>query len=135
MLGLPADAAHAQREEGEFVSPGLWVDRWHVTVAGHGEADGTHTFVFTHALTPVDETHDPARVAGQPQLRPPAAAERHAAPMFERYYRPRGVVLEPMQQVIDDDGRRREVRVAADAAASAVRRIMERLVAEETGAR
>ncbi len=30
LLGLPTDAEHAQRESGAFVTPGLWVDRWHV---------------------------------------------------------------------------------------------------------
>ncbi len=135
VLELPADAAHAQREEGEFVAPGLWVDRWHVTVSGHGEADGTHSFVFTHALTPVDErtTRHVWRVSRN--FTPSAAAEGTLAPIFERYYGRVRDVLETMQRVVDVDGPRPEVRVAADAAASAVRRIMERLVAEETGSR
>ena len=34
LLGLPPNAEHPQHEEGEFVSPGLWVDRWHVSVEG-----------------------------------------------------------------------------------------------------
>jgi phenylpropionate dioxygenase-like ring-hydroxylating dioxygenase large terminal subunit len=135
VLELQADAAHAQREEGEFVSPGLWVDRWHVTVAGHGEADGRYSFVFTHALTPVDErtTRHVWRVSRN--FSDSAAAEGTLAPIFGRYYARVRTVLETMQRVVDEDGPRPEVRVAADAAASAVRRIMERLVAEETGTR
>ncbi len=135
VLELPADAAHAQREEGELIAPGLWVDRWHITVAGHGEADGTHTFVFTHTLTPVDEqtTRHVWRVSRN--FSPSRAAEGTLAPIFERYYTRVRDVLETMQRMVDTDGRRPEVRVAADAAASAVRRIMERLVSEETGTR
>ena len=34
LIGVPPASAHSQREEGEFCSPGLWVDRWHVAVAG-----------------------------------------------------------------------------------------------------
>jgi vanillate O-demethylase monooxygenase subunit len=134
-LGLPVSAEHAQREEGELVSPGLWVDRWHVRVDGHGDADGIHSFVFTHALTPVDDgrTRHVWRVSRN--FAPSAAAEGTMAPIFGRYYARVREALETMQAVVDVDGPRAEVRVAADAAASAVRRIMERLVADETGIR
>ena len=30
LLGLPSDAEHVQHEQGAFVTPGLWVDRWDV---------------------------------------------------------------------------------------------------------
>ena len=135
LLSLAPEATHPQREEGEFVSPGLWVDRWHVRVEGHGEADGTKTFLFTHALTPVDErtTRHVWRVSRN--FSPSAAAEGTLAPIFARYYARVRRVLETMQRVVDEDGPRPEVRVSADAAASAVHRIMDRLVAEETGAR
>ena len=46
------DAVFAQREEGRFVSPGLWIDSWEVDLD-----DGTTaTFRFTHAVTPVNAT-------------------------------------------------------------------------------
>lgn len=135
LLELPPSAEHPQHEEGEFVSPGLWVDRWHVSVEGHGTADGKHSFVFTHALTPVDErtTRHVWRVSRN--FAPSTAAEGTLAPIFGRYYARVRAVLETMQGVVDRDGSRPEVRVAADAAASAVRRIMARLVSDETGAR
>ena len=38
-----------------------------------------------------------------------------------------------MQQIVTADGHRADVLVAADAAAVQVRRIMDRLVADETG--
>jgi len=53
LLGLPPGARYPQREEGAFLSPGLWVDRWSVD-AGDGRPVPP-TFVFTHAITPVDE--------------------------------------------------------------------------------
>lgn len=135
VLELPAGLTHPQREEGQFVSPGLWVDHWHVAVEGQGVADGTRTFVFTHALTPVDErtTRHVWRVSRNFASSP--AAEGTLAPIFARYYTRVREVLETMQEVVEEDSPRPEVRVAADAAASAVRRIMERLVAEETGTR
>src|SRR5690349_21798987 len=32
LLGVGEDEAFAQREEGRFVTPALWVDSWHVLV-------------------------------------------------------------------------------------------------------
>ncbi len=135
VLELPAESTHRQREEGHFASPGLWVDHWHVVVEGQGDADGTRTFAFTHALTPVDErtTRHVWRVSRN--FASSAAAEGTMAPIFARYYSRVREVLETMQRVVEDDSPRPEVRVAADAAASAVRRIMDRLVADETGTR
>ena len=135
VLGVPEDSAHAQREEGEFVSPGLWVDRWHVDVAGHGEQDGRHTFVFSHALTPVDDgtTRHVWRVSRNFADSP--AATGTLAPIFDRYYRRVQATLETMQRIVEADGPGEDVQVAADAAAAAVRRIMDRLVAVEPGSR
>ncbi len=131
LLGLAPQAEHRHREEGEFVSPGLWVDRWTVTVSGHGAADGTHGFVFTHALTPVDarSTHHVWRVSRDFAASPAATGTLRT--LLERYYRSVKEALEGMQRMIDTEGERAQVDLAADAAASAVRRIMHRLVTEE----
>lgn len=130
LLDLPPDAAFPQREEGEFRSPGLWVDRWHVDTDA-----GRHSFVFTHALTPVDEgsTRHVWRVSRD--FSPSPAATGTLAPLFERYYRKVRAALETMQRIVAEDGARPEVRIAADAGATQVRRIMDRLVADETGTR
>lgn len=135
VLELPEDARHAHREEGEFVSPGLWVDRWTVTVDGHGDRDGRHTFVFTHALTPVDErtTRHLWRVSRNFASSP--AADGTLAPLLAGYYRRTREMLEQMQEVIDADGGRIEVDLASDAAVTQVRKIKGRLVAEELGVR
>jgi vanillate O-demethylase monooxygenase subunit len=106
-LGLSLDAEHAQREEGTFVSPGLWVDAWHVFVDG----GSPHTFRFAHAGSAVSE-----------QL----------LPIFTAYYRRVQQILEMMQQVIDIDGPRDEVSVNSDAALLQVRRIVNRLITEES---
>lgn len=135
LLGVPAESAHAHREEGEFVSPGLWVDRWHTTVSGQGAADGVHSFVFTHALTPVDETTTRHVWRVSRNFASSEAAEGTLRPLFDRYYRRVQQALETMQELVAEDGPRPEVSVAADAAATTVRRIMDRLVADETGVR
>lgn len=130
LLGIPDDQPHAQREEGEFVSPGLWVDRWHVDTGA-----GRHSFVFTHALTPVDETSTRHVWRVSRNFAVSAAATGSLTPLFQDYYLKVRAVLETMQQIVSEDGARNEVRVAADAAVVQVRRIIDRLVADETGVR
>lgn len=134
VLELPEDATHEQVEEGEFVGPGYWVDRWSVDVSGHGVRDGRHTFVFSHALVPVsgNRTRHAWRVSRN--FSSSAAADGTLRPLFESYYARVGEVLEQMQQILDEEGPRPEVAVAADAAVSQVRRIVQRMVTDEAGA-
>lgn len=134
LMAISPDESHAQREEGEFVSPGLWVDRWHIDVAGDGAGE-RHTFVFTHAMTPVDETSTRHVWRVSRNFADSVAATGTLRPLFEVYYRKVREALETMQRIVTVDGPRPEVRVAADAAAIQVRRIMDRLVADETGTR
>lgn len=131
ILGVPVDAEHAQREEGHFLAPGLWVDRWDVTVAGHGDTDGVHTLYFTHALTPVAAglTAHAWRVSRN--FTPVAAATGTMQPLLTAYYRRVQAALERIQEVIDLDGPGRGVNVAADLAKQEVRKIMRRMVAED----
>lgn len=131
-LGLPADAAHPQRETGAFVAPGLWVNTWEVHVDGW---DPVPTFRFTHAITPVGagRTRHVWRVSRNFALDDATGATLH--PIFAAYYRRVAEILEVMQAVVDRDGPRREVAVAADAAVVAVRRIIAQTVAEENGTR
>ena len=130
VMELPAAGPYVQREEGELVSPGLWVDRWHV------ETDaGTRSFVFTHAVTPLDETSTRHVWRVSRNFADSAAATGTLRPLFEAYYRKVQGVLETMQAVVTRDGERADVLVAADAGAVQVRRIMDQLVADETGAR
>lgn len=133
VLELPEDAEHEQVEEGEFVGPGYWVDRWTVDVKGHGDRDGQHVFVFSHALTPVSENRTRHLWRVSRNFASSAAADGTLKPLFEAYYGLVGEILEQMQQILDDEGPRPEVAVAADAAGSHVRRIMQRMVADELG--
>jgi vanillate O-demethylase monooxygenase subunit len=135
VLELPEDAEHEQVEEGAFVAPGLWVDRWSVTVQGHGERDGVHTFVFTHALTPTSERSTRHQWRVSRNFTPGAAADGTLRPLMSAYYARVREVLEQMQRIVDEEGPRPEVAVAADAAVTQVRRILHRLVADETGRR
>ncbi|NMO04564.1 Rieske 2Fe-2S domain-containing protein [Gordonia sp. TBRC 11910] len=131
ILEVPADSQHAQREEGTFLSPGLWVDRWDISVDGHGEQDGTKTSYFTHAITPIDERTTAHTWRVSRNYTPSAAATGTMEPVMRDYYRSVHRALETIQRVIDDDGPRRDVTVRADAAKVAVRKLMRRLAAEE----
>lgn len=131
-LGLPADARHPQRETGAFVSPGLWVNTWEV------HADGvtpTPTFRFTHAITPVDAGRTAHAWRVSRNFAPDEATTATLHPIFAEYYRRVRESLEIMQAVVDRDGPRREVNVAADVAALAVRKKLAQTVAEEAGTR
>jgi phenylpropionate dioxygenase-like ring-hydroxylating dioxygenase large terminal subunit len=131
VLEVPEDSEHAQVEEGAFVAPGWWVDRWTVVVDGHGDRDGHHQFVFHHALVPVSETRTRHAWRVSRNFAPSASADGTLAPLFIAYYERCAAVLEQMQQILDEEGPRAEVAVASDAAVSHVRRIMQRLAAEE----
>lgn len=130
LLGIDAHEEHPQVEEAEFRSPGLWVDRWHVDTGA-----GRHSFVFTHALTPVDETSTRHVWRVSRNFAESSAATGTLTPLMESYYRAVKEALEQMQRVVTEDGARPDVLVAADAAAVQVRKVMDRLVADETGAR
>jgi len=129
VTGVPADGAHPQLEEGAFLSPGLWTDRWEVRLPE--ELGGAQTFRFTHAVTPVDarSTRHIWRVSRD--FAPDERATEAFRPIFETYYRRVQEILETQQRVIDTDGYGDEVSVAADVAALQVRKIMRRLVADE----
>ncbi|HEX8520232.1 MAG TPA: Rieske 2Fe-2S domain-containing protein [Pseudonocardia sp.] len=131
-LGLPADARHPQRETGAFVAPGLWVNTWEVQVAG---VEPVPTFRFTHAITPVDAGHTAHEWRVSRNFALDAATDATLAPIFAEYYRRVRGVLETMQAVVDRDGPRREVAVAADAAVLAVRRLLAQEPAGENGTR
>jgi phenylpropionate dioxygenase-like ring-hydroxylating dioxygenase large terminal subunit len=133
VLELPEDAHHEQVEEGEFVSPGFWVARWSVDVSGQGARDGRQTFVFSHALVPVsaNRTRHSWRVSRN--YSSSAGADGTMKPLFEAYYARVAEALEQMQHILDTEGARHEVAVAADAAVTHVRRIVQRMVADELG--
>jgi phenylpropionate dioxygenase-like ring-hydroxylating dioxygenase large terminal subunit len=133
LLGLPTDAKHVQREQGAFVTPGLWVDRWDVHVESATNEIQVHTFCFTHAVTPIapGRTWHAWRVSRNFALGEQAG--KVLLPIFTDYYQRVKGILETMQDVLDIDGPRREVNVSADAAALQVRKIIRNMVADETG--
>ncbi|SDK66457.1 vanillate O-demethylase monooxygenase subunit [Nocardioides sp. YR527] len=129
LTDVPPGAAFPQREEGAFLAPGLWTDRWDVQVPE--EQGGPQTFWFTHAVTPVDggTTRHIWRVSRNFASAPEVTDM--IRPIFESYYLKVREILETMQRVIDRDGYGEDVNVAADAAALQVRKILRRLVADE----
>jgi phenylpropionate dioxygenase-like ring-hydroxylating dioxygenase large terminal subunit len=135
VLQLPESAAHEQVETGEFVSPGYWVDRWTVGVdGGAASLQEGPTFVFSHALAPVSATRTRHVWRVSRNFGAGAAVDGMLRPLFEAYYARVGDVLEQMQHILDTEGPRAEVQVAADAAVSHVRRIVQRMVTDEIGA-
>jgi vanillate O-demethylase monooxygenase subunit len=133
LLGLPADDEHVQREQGAFMTPGLWVDRWDVHVDSAAHETQVHTFRFTHAVTPISpgKTRHAWRVSRNFALGEQAG--KVLLPIFADYYRRVQRILETMQNVLDTDGPRKDVNVSADAAALQVRKIIRNMVADETG--
>jgi vanillate O-demethylase monooxygenase subunit len=130
-LGLPEGSRHRQVEEGHFVAPGFWVDTWSVEVSGHGDRDGRHTFVFSHALVPESESRTRHAWFVSRNFARTAAVDGVLKPLFAAYYERVGEVLKEMQEVLELEGVRPEVGVAADAAISHVHRILNRMIAED----
>jgi vanillate O-demethylase monooxygenase subunit len=133
LLGLPADAEHVQHEQGAFVTPGLWVDRWDVHAESASNKTQIYTFRFTHAVTPISpgRTRHAWRVSRNFALGEQAG--KVLLPIFTDYYKRVKLILETMQDVLDVDGPRKEVNVSADAAVLQVRKIIRNMVADETG--
>lgn len=122
VLGVPVDSEHVQREEGEFVAPGLWVDRWHITVEGE-----RHTLVFTHTITPVTVRQTLHHWRVSRSFVGGRAATGTMRPIFSDYYASVAEELEIMQGVLDTDGDERQVNTQADRAMLQMRKIMRHL--------
>lgn len=128
LVGAAPEELFAQREEGRFVSPGMWVNSWDVVTDGSVPAS---TFRFTHAVTPFDRTSTRHiwRVSRNFALGDEVSA--NLLPIFTDYYERVRRILETMQRVITLDGPRDDVSVAADAAVLQVRKIIGRMVADQ----
>lgn len=127
-LGVAADQAFLQSEEGRFISAGLWVDSWTVTT---GDETPSAVFRFTHAVTPVDATSTRHVWRVSRNFGPGQESSDSLLPRFTDYYVAVRQILETMQGVLSLDGPRPDVSVAADAAALQVRKIVGRTVADE----
>jgi len=128
LIGAADGEMFAQREEGRFVSPALWVDSWHVD---SGRQSEPYTFRFTHAVTPVSATTTRHVWRVSRNFAPGEDTSAQLLPLFREYYHRVRDILETMQHVLTVDGPRSDVRVAADAAAIQVRRIVGRMLADE----
>jgi vanillate O-demethylase monooxygenase subunit len=130
LIGAGTGTTFRQTEEGRFVSPGLWVDNWHVHDAPEARAE-PYTFRFTHAVTPVDATTTRHIWRVSRNFAPGDEVSARLVPLFFEYYQRVRSILETMQRVLTVDGPRADVRVAADAAAVQVRKIVGRMLADE----
>ncbi|MBM9624621.1 aromatic ring-hydroxylating dioxygenase subunit alpha [Streptomyces zhihengii] len=125
--GLSAEAEFEQHEEGLFASPGLWTDRWDVLTS-----HGPKTMHFTHAITPVDDRRTQHFWTVSRNFALDRETTGILRPLLEGYYRTVKEALEVMQTLIDREGPAKEVSVRADAAMLEVRRVMRRLLKEDT---
>ncbi len=128
LVGVPPGERFQQREEGQFVSAGLWVDSWRVVTGAHTP---DAVFRFTHAVTPVSATSTRHVWRVSRDFAPGTEVSASLAPRFTDYYLAVRAILETMQGVLTLDGPRPDVSVAADAAALQVRKIVGRTVADE----
>lgn len=129
--GLPQDRDYAQRESGEFVSPGLHVDRMHILAGRDG---GSYDKILTRAFTPVNTRSTAVfwRVSrnyltGQPEISEQLRAVHRATLLADKR------LLEAIQARTDSAGAGKEFNVSADAAALRALRIIEDMLAAERG--
>jgi len=129
--GLPQDREYAQRESGEFVSPGLHIDRMHILADGDG---GSYDKILTRAFTPVNARSTAVfwqvsrnYLTGQPEISEQLRAVHRATLLADKR------LLEAMQARADRFGAGEEFNVSADAAALRAQRIIEDMLAAERG--
>jgi phenylpropionate dioxygenase-like ring-hydroxylating dioxygenase large terminal subunit len=126
--GLRQDREYAQRESGEFVSPGLHVDRMHIL------ADGSYDKILTRAFTPVTMRSTTVfwQVSRNYLTDQPDISERlkhvHRATLMADTR-----VLEAIQARVDSFGADVEFNVSADTAALRAQRIIEDMITAERG--
>jgi len=131
--GLPQDHDYAQRESGEFVSPGLHVDRMHVFAAG-GNGAGSYDKILTRAFTPLGpgSTIVHWQVSRNYLTHRPEVSELlldvHRATLTADKR-----VLEAIQARADRFGAGQEFNVSADVAGLRAHRIIEDMLAAERG--
>lgn len=127
--GLPQDRDYAQRESGEFVSPGLHVDRMHILADG-----GSRDKILVRAFTPVSMRSTAVfwqvsrnYLAGQPHITGQLRAVHRATLLADKR------VVEAIQARAESFAAGEEFNVSADAAALRAQRIIEDMLAAERG--
>lgn len=135
LLGVDADGKFEHLQEGEFVSPALWIDHWDVRAENvdAGAHAGWRRLRFAHLVTPVDDRTATVRwrVSRDFAVGDPAADARLAA-IFTGYYARVFRAMTVAQRVLDVDGPGPEVNVSADVAALKVREIVTAMLAEQS---
>lgn len=130
--GLDADREYAQRESGEFVSPGLHVDRMHVFAAGDGAR--SYDKILTRAFTPVTSRQTLVywQVSRNYRVDSPEITERLRA-VHRRTLQEDKPLLEAIQTRVDTGPSTEEINVTADVAALRAHRIVADMLAQERG--
>jgi phenylpropionate dioxygenase-like ring-hydroxylating dioxygenase large terminal subunit len=132
--GLPQDRDYAQRESGEFVSPGLHIDRMHILPDGDGERGGSYDKILTRAFTPVNGRSTMVfwqvsrnYLTGQLQISEQLREVHHATLLADKR------LLEAIQGRAGSFPAGEEFNVSADVAALRAQRIIEDMLAAERG--
>ena len=128
--GLPPDRDYAQRESGELVSPGLHVDRMHITGDGAGSYDKILTRAFTPLGPPSTLVHWQVSrnyLTHRPEVSEVLRDVHRATLTADKR------LLEAIQARADRFGAGQEFNVSADVAGLRAQRIIEDMLAAERG--
>jgi phenylpropionate dioxygenase-like ring-hydroxylating dioxygenase large terminal subunit len=132
--GLPQDRDYAQRESGEFVTPGLHIDRMHILAGGDGVRGGSYDKILTRAFTPVNGH---STLVLWQVSRNYLTGQRQISEQLREVHR---ATLLADKRLIEAIGGRagsfpagEEFNVSADAAALRAQRIIEDMLAAERG--
>jgi vanillate O-demethylase monooxygenase subunit len=130
--GLPADREYAQRESGQFVSPGLHIDRMHVFTAGDGAR--SYDKLFVRAFTPLTPYTTVVfwQVSRNYRTDDPEVSDQLLA-VHRRTLLADKQVLEAIQSRILGAPAGAEINVTADVAALKAHRIVAVMLAQERG--
>jgi vanillate O-demethylase monooxygenase subunit len=128
--GLPRDRAYERRHHGTFLSPAMIVEGWDID-DGEGRL---RQLVRIHAMTPESptSTHLFWQIAHNYDLNRTLVGE-HVRAVMEEVLRGDVAVVETIQAVAGYEEAASGINVRADAALLRVRRIVDDMVAAETG--
>jgi Vanillate O-demethylase oxygenase C-terminal domain len=128
--GLPPERTYDRRHYATFLSPAVVVDAWRID----GGPDASHEVARVQAITP--ESPTTTRLFWQLAHSTPLDRERvsrHLHAVLEPVTRRNLAVAEAVQDAVGYQGSRQGVNVTADAGALRIRRVVDRMLADEAG--
>jgi vanillate O-demethylase monooxygenase subunit len=129
-MGLPRDRDYQRRHHGTFLSPAVIAEGWEVD----GGDAGSPELVRIHAVTPEtpSSTHLFFRIARNYALGD-AVIDDHLHAVFDRVMAGDIAVVEAIEAAAGYDGAKAGIHLNADAGVLRVRRIVDAMLAAESG--